>query len=92
MIGLRINNQELRDLLAGPPRITDQLNAVCRTLEVTLQQAEGIENYLGQNVELWYGGKRWFVGFLARRSYNSTGAITYVAYDPLYYLKKNTDD
>jgi hypothetical protein len=92
MIDVRINNQSLRDLLAGPPRISDQLNAVCRTLEITLQQVDGVENYLGQTVELYYGDKRWFIGFLARRSFTSTGAIAYVAYDPLYYLKKNTDD
>jgi hypothetical protein len=91
-IDVRINNQGLGGLLASPPRITDQLNAVCRTLELTIQQADGVENYLGQPVELFYGGSRWFIGFLARRSFTSTGAISYVAYDPLYYLKRNTDD
>jgi len=92
MIDVRINNQSLRPILAGPPVITDQLGAVCRTLEISVQQAAGLINYLGQPIELWYGGKRWFFGFLMKRGYKSDGSISYLAYDPLYFMSKNPDD
>lgn len=91
-LDVRLNNQSLRELMSGPPRITDQLDAACRTLEIPAKSAAELENYMGQPVELWYGGKRWFVGFLMRRRFGADGAITYVAYDPLYFLKRNTDD
>jgi hypothetical protein len=92
MLDIRINNQSLAPILAGPPKITDQLNTVCRTLEINVQQANGLSNYLGQPVELWYNGTRWYYGFLRKRGYKSDGSITYTAYDPLYFLKKNKDD
>lgn len=92
MLDIRINNQSLAPILAGPPKITDQLNAVCRTLEVTVQQADGLKNYLGQPIELWYNGTRWFYGFLRKRGFTADGSISYTAYDPLYFLKKNKDD
>ncbi|MCO5387790.1 MAG: hypothetical protein NHB14_20705 [Desulfosporosinus sp.] len=57
-----------------------------------MKSVEGLENYVGQPIELWYGGKRWFMGFLTRRRIGSDGAITYMAYDPLYFFKRNTDD
>lgn len=91
-LDIRINNQSLRGILNGPPVIQDQLNAVCRTLEVPVQNADGLENYLGQPIELWYGGTRWFTGFLMRRGKNSDGAFIYTAYDPLYFMKRNKDD
>jgi len=91
-LDIRLNDQSLREILSGPPKITDQLDAVCRTLEVTVKNVDGLENYLGQPIELWYAGKRWFMGFLMRRRIGSDGAITYVAYDPLYFLKRNPDD
>jgi hypothetical protein len=91
-LDVRINNQSLRGILNGPPVIKDQLNAVCRTLEVPVQNADGLENYLGQPIELWYGGSWWFMGFLMRRSKASDGSFKYTAYDPLYFMKKNKDD
>jgi len=91
-LDIRINNQSLREVLNGPPVIKDQLNAVCRTLEVPVQNADGLENYLGQPIELWYGGSRWFMGFLMRRAKASDGAFKYLAYDPLYFMKRNKDD
>jgi hypothetical protein len=61
-------------------------------LEVPVQNAPDLENYIGQAVELWYGGKRWFVGVMTRRTKDATGNFVYTAYDPLYYLKRNVDD
>lgn len=92
MLDVRINNQSIVNLLAKPPTITDQLNAVCRTLEVAVRQADGLVNFLGQAIELWYNGTRWFYGFVRKRGFSSDGSVAYTAYDPLYFLKKNTDD
>lgn len=90
-LDIRLNNQSLRPLLNGPPKIVDQLNAVCRTLEIPIQKADGLQNFLGQPVELWYGGKRWFIGYLRRRGVQSDGSIVYKCYDPMYFFK-NKDD
>lgn len=92
MMDVRINDQSLRPLLAGPPAIRDPLNGVCRTLDLTVYNAPGLENYLGQPVELWYGGSRWFFGFMMKRGYTSDGLVTYTAYDPLYYMKRTPND
>lgn len=91
-LDIRINGQSLREVLNGPPAITDQLNAVCRTLAISVQNVDGLVNYLGQPIELWYGGKRWFYGFLMRRGFGANGAAVYLAYDPLYFMKRNPDD
>lgn len=87
-----VNGQRLRTLLSGPPRITDQMDAACRTLELPVQDAYGLDNYLGQPVELWYEGKRWFFGILWRRRYTHTGAVSLLAYDPLIYFKRHKGD
>lgn len=89
---VRINNQSLRELLNRAPRINDQAGAACRTLELSVRNVEGLENYQGQPVELWYGADRWFFGFMFRRGFDDKGNIRYVAYDPLYYFSKNADD
>lgn len=91
-IDVRINDQSLRGLLSAPPKITDQANAICRVLELQVVAATGLDNSMGQPVELWYNGKRWFYGFLLRRKRTSDRVITYKAYDPLYYFKKTPDD
>lgn len=91
MIDVRINNQSLRELITSPPRISDQLNAVCRTLDVTLQNVPGIKNDKGQTVQLYYRNKLHFEGPLFIRGYNAAGQINLKAYDPLYYLR-NKDD
>ena len=92
MIDVRLNGQSLATILTSPPSVVDQLQAVCRTMDVTVQKGSGLINYLGQSIELWDGAKRKFVGSLRRRSFNADGAITYTAYDPLYFLAKNPDD
>lgn len=92
MIDVRINNQSLRPVLAGPLKISDQVEAVCRVLELTVQAADSLDNYLGQPVEFFYHGSRWFFGFLFRRGFTADGKIAYKAYDPLIYTKKTPDD
>lgn len=91
-IDVRINNYTLRDLLEAPPVVKDDIEAVCRSLKVKVRAADGLENFIGQPVELWYGGKLWYFGFMFRRNYDAKGNIDYVAYDPLYYWKKTKDD
>lgn len=87
-----LNGYDLTPILNGAPRINDQLSAVCRTLEFSVQNTENLDNYLGQSVELWYGGIRWFKGDLRRRGFTSGRAVNYLVYDPLFYTGKNPDD
>jgi hypothetical protein len=89
---LIINKQDVAPLLSAPPKITDDIQAVCRTLDFQLQAADGLANYLGQQVELYVGDKREFFGFLEVRGWEARGTITYKVYDPLYFLAKNPDD
>lgn len=91
-LDLRVNGQSLRELLAAPPVIKDNLNAVCRTLDFTVRAADDLTNYVGQPVELWYDGKPWYFGFIFKKGYDSAGSVLYTAYDPLIWLKKNPDD
>lgn len=91
-ISLVINQQDVAPLLSAPPKITDDMEAVCRTLEFQLQAADGLVNYLGQQVELFLDGRREFFGFLEVRGWEAKGTVTYKVYDPLYFLAKNPDD
>ncbi len=91
-IRLIINSQDVAPLLSAPPRIMDDIGAACRTLDFQLQKADGLENYLGQQVELFVGDKREFFGFLEIRGREARGMMAYKAYDPLYFLTKNPDD
>lgn len=92
MIQLIINKQDIAPMLSSAPRITDDMEAICRTLEFQLQAADGMANYLGQQVELFINDKREFFGFLEIRGWESRGTVTYKVYDPLYFLGKNPDD
>jgi hypothetical protein len=89
---LIVNKQDVAPLLSAPPRIGDELDGVCRTLEFQLQAADGLVNYLGQSAQLYVGGKRWYYGFLEVRGWEANGIVTYKVYDPLYFLKKNPYD
>lgn len=92
MIRLLINSQDVAPLLSDPPKITDDMQAVCRTLEFRLQASEGLVNYLGQQVELYADDRREFFGFMETRGWEDSGAVTYKVFDPLYFLAKNPDD
>lgn len=89
---LIVNNQDVAPLLSGPPKIGDELDSTCRTLDFTLQAADGLVNYLGQSVQLYLGGQRWYYGFLEIRGWEANGQITYRVYDPLYFFGKNPTD
>lgn len=91
-LDVRTPGYSLRDVLSSPPKISDQISAVCRTLDITLQKTDAVINRLGQPIELWYNSKRWFYGIIFKRGYNSKGEVTYKAFDPLYYFKKHEDD
>lgn len=57
-----------------------------------MKDTAGLENYQGQTVELWYGGKRWFIGTLRKRGSSHSGVISYLVYDPMIFMNKNVDD
>ncbi|MGP9042098.1 XkdQ/YqbQ family protein [Cytobacillus kochii] len=78
-------------MIASPPKISDQLNAVCRTLDLTLQNVPGLKSEKGQTVQLFYKGKLQFEGPIFIRGYDASGSINLKAYDPLIFLR-NTDD
>lgn len=91
-LDIQLNSQSLRGILSGAPTISDQLNGVCRKLDFTVKKAAGLENYLGQPIELWYAGKRWFFGFVFKKGITNVGEFSYTAYDPLYFMKKAPGD
>jgi len=91
-LDIQLNSQSLRGVLSGPPSISDQLNGVCRSLAFTVKKVDGLENYLGQPIELWYAGKRWFFGFIFKKGITDAGEFSYTAYDPLYFMKKAPGD
>jgi len=91
-LDIRTNNQSLRDLLAGPPIIYDDMDAACRTLEIPIQDMTGVLGILGKSAELWYGGKRWFYGNSFKRQITATGQLALTVHDPLFYFKRNPDD
>jgi len=92
MIDVRVAGYSLREILTAPPKISDQLDGVCRTLSLQVQNSKHIDNLLGKDVELYKGAERLFFGKIRRRGLNVSGALTLVAYDPLFHFKKNTDD
>lgn len=91
MIDIRISGQSLAELIASPPRISDQLNAVCRTLEVTVRNVPGVKALKGNTLELWHKGQKRFEGPLFTKGYDSKGNLKLKGYDPLIYLR-NKDD
>lgn len=91
-IRLIINQQDVAPLLSDAPRISDDIEAVCRTLEFTLQAADGLVNYLGQQAELYVNDRREFFGFVEARNWRANGSVSFKVYDPLYFLTKNPDD
>lgn len=92
MLKLTVGKYDFSPVLTSPPKITDQLEAVCRTLDFSARSSRYLGELYGEPVALWYGGKRWFYGFLFVQDDEESGQITFKAYDPLYYLKKTPDD
>lgn len=92
MIDVRTNGLSLAQLLTAPPVLKDSVDGVCTTLELNLVCVDGFDVAKGQVIELWYRGVRWFIGVVFRRSVASNRSLKITAYDPLYYLKRTTDD
>jgi hypothetical protein len=91
-MNVTLNGQNLGPILAGNPVISDQLESLCRTLEFSVYDTDSLDNKLGQTVELWYDGERWFIGQLRKRGRKHDGVITYLVYDPMIFFNKNVDD
>lgn len=93
-LDVRVNGYSIRDLLDAPPSISDEINAVCRILEIRLKKDASLKVDLGKRnpIELWYKGKRWYYGYLFRKGYTSNGVEKWKAYDPLIYLRREKDD
>lgn len=92
MIDVRVGQQRLNDILAAPPKIDDQINAACRKLTLRVRISKDLKVQLGDAVELWYGGKRWYYGFLKYRKFRSKGEVELISYDPLYFMNRNPGD
>lgn len=59
---LKIDGNDFTGVLADNPVIKDQLNACCRTLTFKLSLYGNRLDLLAHKVELFYNGKRWFIG------------------------------
>ena len=88
MIDIRANGYHLSDVLAGPPKIDDAIDGICRTMTFSVK---GYKMATGELVELYFRGKRVFYGHIRRRKFQDNGVADYTAYDPLFLLK-NEDD
>lgn len=92
MIDLRIGKYSFANVLTGSPKITDQSEAICRTLDFSVGSPAALPKLYGNPVELWYKGKCWFYGFLFSQDTDHSGQVSFKAYDPLYYMKKTPGD
>ncbi|MED3571967.1 hypothetical protein [Cytobacillus praedii] len=92
MIDVRVAGHSISPILSAPPRINDQADAVCRTLELSLKNDSFLSGLLGKPVELYNGKERWYFGNFFKRGADTEGQATLLAYDPLFYFKRNPDD
>lgn len=93
MIKLVIDGKDLTRLMTSSPKITDHMDAACRTLELEFKKANDVAFGNGQLVQLYVGTVRWFLGFV--RNFNiaeRTEIVKLKAYDPAYFLSKTPDD
>jgi hypothetical protein len=89
---LRVGKYDLSNVLTSPPKLTDQLESICRTLDFSIYSPEPLPKLYGSPVELYYNDKRWFFGFLFVQDVEDSGQVSFKAYDPLYYFKKTPND
>lgn len=89
---LIVGKYDLTSVLTSPPKLTDQLEGICRTLDFTAYSPSPLPKLYGSPVELYYREKRWFFGFLFAQSVDDSGQLTFKAYDPLIYMKKTPND
>lgn len=92
MLKVTIGGSDFTEVLTGAPQIQDQLNAVCRTLQFSVEQIRNPQRLVGYQAELFYKGVRWFVGDVKTHGIDATGNTTFKVCDPLFFLGKNPDD
>lgn len=92
-LDIRIGTYSLRDVIVGPPTISDSTDAVCRVLEFSVvNNIKEVGVLMGRQVELWYNEKRWFHGWIQKRAIDAAGSITITAYDGMFFMKMYNDD
>ena len=89
---LKIDGNDFTGVLADNPVIKDQLNACCRTLTFKLSLYGNRLDLLAHKVELFYNGKRWFIGEIKKQKEEHDGTNSITAYDPLFLFGKHEDD
>lgn len=89
---LKIDGNDFTGVLAGNPVIKDQLNACCRTLTFKLSLYGNRRDLLAHKVELYYNGKRWFIGEIKKQKEEHDGTNSITVYDPLFSFGKFEDD
>lgn len=92
MLKITIGGSDFTEVLTGAPQIQDQLNAICRTLQFSVEQIRNPQHLVGYQAELFYKGVRWFVGEVKTHSVDSAGNTTFKVCDPLFFFGKNPDD
>lgn len=83
---LKIDGNDFTGVLADNPVIKDQLNACCRTLTFKLSLYGNRLDLLAHKVELFYKGKRWFIGEIKKQKEEHDGTNSITVYDPLFCL------
>lgn len=91
-INLTIGGTNATPALSSDLVISDDLNAVCRSLTFSIQQIGKPQAFLGRDVVFTYAGVPWYRGFIRKHSISDSGAISYTAYDPLFFWGKHADD
>lgn len=89
---LKIDGNDFTGVLADNPVIKDQLNACCRTLTFKLSLYGNRLDLLAHKVELFYKGKRWFIGEIKKQKEEHDGTNSITVYDPLFLFGKHEDD
>lgn len=93
MIKLIVDGKDITNLLVAPPKITDQLEGACRTLDVQIHKVDNVALGNGELVQLYVNGSRWFYGFIRKYEIKERSeALEFKVYDPCYFLAKTKDD
>ena len=89
---LKIDGHDFTGVLSGNPVIKDQLNACCRILTFSLALYGNKLDLLAHKAELYYNGKRWFIGEIKNQKEKHDGENSITVYDPLFLFGKHDDD
>jgi hypothetical protein len=82
---------DVMPITVEPPKITDNLDTVCRTLEIKIQKTTDDVPELGKAVSFYFNSDLVFEGRILKHEVDAKGTVRYQAYDPLFYFK-NADD